>query len=52
MQEVITIKNENKIYCPECGEEELIFDFRNQGYNYWICKKCSTKFRTKKEDKE
>jgi len=39
----------NKIYCLECGNEEVTFDFRNQYYNYWICR-CGNHFRTKKKE--
>ena len=44
------MENENKVCCPECGNEELTFDFRNQYHDFWICKNCGNKIRTKKEE--
>jgi len=38
----------SEIYCSECGNEEVTFDFRNQYHNFWICN-CGNHFRTTKE---
>jgi len=46
------MKNMNEINCPECGNEELTFDFRNQYYEFYICKNCGNKIRVKKENEE
>jgi len=45
---------EDEECCPECGSEDLTWDFRNQYYDFWTCKNCKhDKIRTERtEDKE
>ena len=39
-------------YCFNCKSNRLIFDYKDQYYNFWICVKCGYEFSTERFDGE